>query len=169
MKKLITPFGELKIKIDEQRIPYTIQKREKNIRFCPDVLGRFIITVHFIPDGRKHSIACVFVSECSYEAFPESGERLECQSFYNERRFKMSIGLKGDLFNNIARHPDKVDYEYDYDVDYLTNGMAYLIFPETKTKQFVFSVSWIDDVGSNDLRKNRKRDVQTWFGADPHS
>ena len=58
--------------------------------------------------------------------------------------------------------------KYDYDADYLVNGMSYLILPGTQTEQYVFGISWVDDVGLNDPGDgNQNRDIQTWFGADP--
>lgn len=56
---------------------------------------------------------------------------------------------------------------YDYDTDYLENGMAHIILPNTKTEQYTFGASWIDDVGWDDIIDNQNdRDTQTWFGAD---
>lgn len=91
---LLTPFGEIRILIDEKSVPYIAQEGRKLEGLCPRVLGRYQIDVRFIPDGKEHTIACIFESDCSYQRAPESGERLECQSFYNASRFKLSIGLE---------------------------------------------------------------------------
>ena len=46
--------------------------------------------------------------------------------------------------------------------------MVYIILPNTKTEQYTFGVSWINDVGWDDIIDNQNdRDTQTWFGADP--
>ena len=45
--------------------------------------------------------------------------------------------------------------------------MSYIIYPETKTSSYIFSISWIDDVAWKEMSPDNKRDVQTWFGADP--
>jgi len=38
----------------------------------------------------------------------------------------------------------------------------------TKTKEYVFGISWIDDVGWDDLMdENNDRGIETWYGADP--
>ncbi|MBQ6621403.1 MAG: hypothetical protein IJH75_01025, partial [Mogibacterium sp.] len=67
-----------------------------------------------------------------YKRTPESGERLECQSFYNVHRFKMSIGLECEAgYVGGFRASD----EYDYDADYLDNGMSFLIDMSTKTEK----------------------------------
>ena len=96
---------------------------------------------------------------------PEPGERLECQSFYNSRGMKLSIGLECESgFVDGVRISD----EYDYDADYLENGMAFLIGADTKTERYVFGIAWIDDVGWDDpANHNNNWDSETWYGADP--
>ena len=144
MKRLITPFGEIDIQIDGKSVPYTAVKGELIEKVCPDLLGRYQISVRFRPDGKEHEISCTFHTQEPYHKTGESGERLECQSFYNDRRYKMSIGLEGDT----SYFPDGTrSSEYDYDADYLDNGMSYLILPETKTELYVFGIAWIDDAG----------------------
>ena len=56
---------------------------------------------------------------------------------------------------------------YDYDADYLVNGMSYQILPNTKTKRYAFGIAWIDNVDCDDTGDNNDRDTQTWFAADP--
>lgn len=165
MENLTTPFGEIKILIDGKTVPYVAQEGRKLDVLCPHVLGRYQITVFFIPDGKEHTIACVFESNCMYKRTPESGERLECQSFYNVHRFKMSIGLECEAgYVGGVRASD----EYDYDADYLDNGMSFLIDMNTKTEKYVFGIAWIDNVGWEDpIDENNNRDVETWYGADP--
>lgn len=162
MEKLKTPFGEIDILIDGKPITYNAQKGANNIILCPDVQNRFQIVVIYVPDGKEHSISCVFSSTCSYERNVESGERLECQSFYNAQRIKMSIGVEWEEM--ICVGTDK----YDYDAIYLDNGMSYDIMPETKTEKYVFGIAWIDNVGLDDpIDDEHNRDIQTWFAADP--
>ena len=87
----------------------------------------------------------------------ESGERLELKSFYRDNT-KLSIGMEGDA----GYYPDgtrSLDV-YDYDNDYMEDGVSYLILEETKTTKYVFGVAWIEKVTA-------ENDVQTWFGADP--
>ena len=164
MEKLITPFGEIEILIDGKATDYTAEEGRKLDVLCPHVLGRYQIAVHFAPDGKEHTIACVFQPVCSYKMTPESGERLECQSFYNNQRFKLSIGLECEAgYIGGVRASDV----YDYDADYLENGMSFLIETNTKTECYVFGIAWIDDVGWEDSIENNKRDVETWYGADP--
>ena len=161
---LLTPFGEIKILIDEKPASYSAKEGRKLERLCPHVLGRYQIPIKFIPDGKKHTIACVFEPNCSYERSQESGERLECQSFYNDCGFKLSIGIECE-----AGYMDGVSVldEYDYDTDYLENGMAFLIDANTKTENYTFGIAWIDNVEWNNPIDDNSRDVETWYGADP--
>ena len=165
LDKLNTPFGEIAIMIDGQPIDYVAQKRLENDIRWPDVKDRYQIKISYIPDSKKHSLSCVFLPTCSYERTPESGERLECQGFYSLQRIKMSIGLECEV-----DYLDGVRFSngYDYDADYLDNGMAFIIMPETKTEKYVFGIAWIDDVGLDDpINSKHDREVQTWFAADP--
>lgn len=165
MGKLKTPFGDVDILVDGKPIVYTALKGSDNDVLWPDVRDRYQIEVRYVPDGNKHSLSCIFSPACSYEKSPENGERLECQSFYSPQRVKMSIGLEGETgYIGGVRAFD----EYDYDTDYLDNGMAYIIMPETKTEKYTFGIAWIDDVGWDDpIDDENSRDVQTWFAADP--
>lgn len=161
MEKLITPFGEIKIRIDGRSVPYIAQEGRQQDAVCPHLLGRYRISVPFIPDSKAHTVACVFDSDCSYERTAESGERLEYQSFYNDRRFKMTIGVEGEAGGIRA-----ID-AYDYDVDYLENGMSFLVNTNTRTECYVFGIAWIDNVGRDDPMDHNDRDVETWYGSDP--
>lgn len=155
---LATPLGYIAIYIDDKKVDYI----EKNIgisdQLCPDVDGRYSIEVNFIPDGKVHTISCIidkYIS--SKEDGIESGERLELKSFYR-RNAKLSIGMEGEA----GHYPDGTRFSdiYDYDNDYMENGVSYLILEETKTTKYIFGVAWIDNVTA-------ENDVQTWYGADP--
>ncbi|MBE6835992.1 MAG: hypothetical protein E7515_07075 [Ruminococcaceae bacterium] len=164
MYNLITPFGEIQIRADDKEIPIKVIKCGKNEKLCPDVLGLYRVEISFIPDGKKHIIRCEFIPDTDFKSFVESGENLECQSFYNDNGMKMSIGLEGDSCYNADGK--RIDGFYDYDVKYLKKGMAYSILPQTKTQKYVFGIAWINEIGS-EKDKDGKRDIQTWFGADP--
>lgn len=155
--KLSTPFGEISILIDDIEIEYSFKKL-KAFKNCLNVDGRYIIEIDFKPDGKEHNISCVFeMGLKDMETDFESGENLECQAFcFND--IKMSIGLEGD--NWYDPDTNKRESNFDFDVDYLNNGMAYLILPFTKTEKYLFGLSWIQPY-------NEKNDAQTWFGADP--
>lgn len=160
LEKLKSPLGEIIVMVDGHPIDYITKKGSDNDVLWPDVRNRYQIEVRYVPDGNEHCLSCVFLPTCTYEKSPESGERLECQSFYSPQRVKMSIGLECEA--------GYIGGKYDYDADYLDNGMAYVIMPETKTEKYIFGRAWIDDVGRDDpIDDEHNRDIQTWFAADP--
>lgn len=165
MEKLLTPFGEIRVLIDANPVPYAVREARREDPLWPHILGRYRIAASFIPDGKEHSIACVFEADGPYERTPESGEGLECQGFYNGRRFKMSIALacEAGCIDGM-----RTSDAYDYDAAYLDNGMAFLIGPDTKTQEYEFGIAWIDDVGWDDpIDEENDREVETWYAADP--
>lgn len=90
------------------------------------------------------------------KCYPESGERLECQAFY-QGKVKLSIGIECDTgyFDTGERIGN-----YDYDSKYLENGIGYSILPTTESHELVFGIAWINVCTD-------ENDVQTWYGADP--
>lgn len=153
--KLLTPLGELFITVDGKLIEYEYRKANL-VQSCKDVNGRYIINISFIPDGKPHRISCRITDYIpSKNDGIESGEGLELKSFYNGNA-KLSIGMVGDsVYINGKRI-----WEYDYDNDYLDDGVEYVILDITETQNFVFGVSWLNNC-------TEENDIQTWFGADP--
>ena len=155
---MITPLGDIEICIDGKTIKYTAQNMGVMDRLCLDVDGRFCIKVEFVPDGERHAISCIIKSHIpSDKDGVKSGERLELKSFYKGHS-KLSIGMEGETgyFADGTRAFDT----YDYDTEYLEDGVRYVINEDTKTDRYVFGVAWIENVTDDN-------DVQTWFGADP--
>lgn len=153
---LLTPLGEIEILIDDEPISYQAVECVCD-KTCADLTGRYAIKVELLPDGNAHEIQCRIKNHVVSDMDGiESGERLELKSFYNNS-CKLSIGMEGDAgyFPNGIRVGS-----YDFDNEYKEKGVAYITFPDTVTKEFVFGIAWIDDV-------NEENDVQTWFGADP--
>lgn len=155
--KLTSPLGEISFFIDDNEIEYSY-KALKSFECCPDINGRYIIEIAFMPDGKEHSISCVISNSNKIaETDFESGEYLECQAFYSDN-IKISIGLEGD--NGYDPDTGRRESEFDFDVDYLNDGMAYSILPFTKTQKYLFGISWLSPY-------NEENDVQTWYAADP--
>ncbi len=153
---LETPLGKIEVKLDGEPINYKIITIPTD-KTCNELDGRFSIEIQCIPDGKSHRLTCTIINYKPSEADGiESGERLELYSFYKDK-IKLSIGMEADIgcLNNGKRIS-----EYDYDADYLKDGVCYLILPTTKTNKFIFGVAWITNV-------NAENDVQTWYGADP--
>ncbi len=154
---LVTPLGKIIIKIDDKQINYIAEKILLDSN-CKDLDGRFRINVMYEPNNEEHIISC-YIDNYSSSKFDdiESGDRLSLKSFYNEG-CKLSIGMEGDsgYFADGTRDSNG----YDYDCEYLENGVRYVLLNETLTDRFVFGLAWINGV-------NSKNNIQTWFGADP--
>ena len=165
MNLLNTALGTIEILIDGEKIPYIAKEGRKIENLCPNVLGRYQIEVNYIPDGSKHSLSCVINNLEQINRTVEGGENLEC--FYNKDRVKLSIALLGeqrDCQNGVL-----INVTNDYDIEYLENGLSYIILEESKSSKFIFGVSWIDDVAWDDpvTPECQERDTQTWFASDP--
>ena len=146
---LTTPLGDIEIYIDNEKVEYAVKNIGASERLCPDVRGRFCIEISYEPDGKQHTISCKIKK---YHA-----SSLELKSFYRENT-KLSIGMEGEAgyYSDGTRASDT----YDYDNDYMEDGVLYQIMRDTKTTKFVFGIAWIDNVTA-------ENDVQTWYGADP--
>lgn len=148
---LQTPLGEIIVTIDNKQIQYEPEIEPQNKSY-PDLNGRYSITVNFEPDGKQHTISCRIKGHHPNKKDDiETSERRELKSFYNGKT-KLSIGMENDGLDR--------ESEYDYDTDYLDDGVSYEVRTFTRAKKFVFGIAWISN--STDENEN-----QTWFGADP--
>ena len=167
MDKLMTPFGEISVLLDGVSVPYTAQKGSVNAVLWPDVHDRYQIQILFIPDGKEHTLSCVFSPDCACRKEPYGGEWMEGQSFHNEQGIEMSIGIAYEGEGYYA-DGERIPGECDYDMVFLPNGMAYLILAETKTDQYGFGVAWIDNPRWEDYTEEATdRSIQTEYAADP--
>lgn len=154
---LKTPLGEIEIFIDNKKIEYDYKKIEIN-RTCENLNGRYLITIQFIPDGLEHKISCRIKNyNPSIEDEVETGEDLELKSFYY-KNIKMSIGMIGDT--EYYSMGERICNSFDYNNDYLKDGVEYVILKITKTEIFDFGIAWIEGY-------TNENEVQTWYGADP--
>ena len=150
-----TALGNLEILIDGKSINYQETSLPINGAFSK-LTGRYKITISFQPDGEYHTITCKIAD---YTPSPldeeEGGENLECKSFYKGET-KLSLGTEGDMcFLNGKRMSN-----YDYDNEFLPDGVQYLILPSTKTSIYSFGIAWIKGYTKDTA-------IQTWLGADP--
>jgi len=151
---LKTPLGEIEIRIDDAAIEYTAVREKTGSPWDEELDGRYFITVNIPEDGNKHYISCIIKDyDGSDEDYEDTGERLELKNFIKNGA-KLSIGTEGD-----SSFPREYQ-EYDYNIEYLNNGMAYITGRETKTTRFVFGIAWINN-------PTAENDAYTWYGADP--
>lgn len=155
---LVTSLGDIIVAIDGKNMDVTWREMGADEKLCPDIYGRYCLEVFFEPDGKRHTISCRIKDHVPSENDGiESGERLELKSFYKGKA-KLSIGMEGET----GYYPDgtRAFDTYDYDNEYLADGVQYVILPETKTRRYCFLIAWIEKVTD-------ENDIQTWFAADP--
>lgn len=145
---LTTPLGEIIVLVDDKKTEYTAVCHATDHR-CDRLDGRFYICTEHNNDGKPHTITCCISGYTPNEKDgPEDGENLLLMSFFSGST-KLSVGAEAD-------HGSK----YDYDAIHLKNGVQFKVFPQTKTKLFVFGIAWLENC-------NDENEIQTWFGADP--
>lgn len=168
MTRLNTPYGEISIKIDGKEITYNYIKSE-NDEICPNLLGRYFIVLNVEPDGNEHYISCQINPNIKFKSEIETGERYECQTFYNDDRIMLTIGVYGEVLV-YDKNGEREYYSFnDYDIEHLNDGMSYIILEDTTTDKYIFGIAWIDDVGYDDpfLNTGHDRANETYFGAEP--
>ena len=152
MDKLITPFGEAMLLLDGKETDYRFHAVPRDPRTCPDLFGRYALTVDFPPDGKPHTLICTLPALGEHPCVSEPGEGLMLVTA-EIRNIRLSIGIRADNCGFPRR-----DYE-GFDT---AHGIGFRLFPHTKTRRFVFRIAWIVLGSPHDGRA-----LQTWFGADP--
>ncbi|MFT9846995.1 hypothetical protein [Aneurinibacillus sp. REN35] len=150
---LDTPLGRIRLVVNEKEIEYTAIKLDGIETLCPDVNGRFSIQYEYKKEFKGQTIKC-FIPSLDVKGDFESGERLEAISFYQDD-IKLTIGAEGEFYDPIYQY-----LGYDYNGDYLSNGIEYETYETTEDRIFSFGVCWIQPYTT-------ENDIQTWFGADP--
>ena len=107
----------------------------------------YYIDVDFLPDGEEHIISCC-IKDCdpAVKGYYETREWLEQQGFYKDD-VKLSIGEEGE--NDYLLEGTRLGH-YDYDVDYLKDGMACHLLNITNTKRFRFGICWIHNLSKDE-------------------
>lgn len=143
-KKLSTPLGNIDIKIDGQSVPYDYSE-------TGSIWGyefRYYIGIEYVPDGKAHTISCTLESDQLLKSGPNSGERFACIEI-EDHGIEVSIALEGET-DYIDGHRYS---QYDYDDVYLENGLAFGIFPDTETSEYLFGVDWYEIVDKHEVIK----------------
>jgi len=148
---LTTPLGNIEITLDGAVLAAEIILIPPMEVLFPDVTATYMLVVPYISDGQTHILRCCLKNN-SIKGGVESGERLETIAFY-AHDLKLSIGAAGG-FGMPYDYP-----EFDYDGEYLPNGIEIIIREKTKSKKFVFGVSWISPV-------TNENSAQTWYAVE---
>lgn len=148
---LNTPFGKIRLLVDEKPMPYKIEQLNLVSNLFPDIQARFKISFDYDQKKSAKSIKCV-IENISASTSIESGESLEAIAFYNDST-KLTLG-----FN--CSFGDAKDYGFDFDGQYIKDGIECLLSENTASQSFVFAISWVAPLTENN-------DVQTWYASDP--
>ena len=152
---LKTPFGNIRMFLDKKEVEFNFFKIQNSKSFLKT--ETYSLKYQFKKEKadkiKKHFLKCILETNCEYESFVETGERLEAISF-EVNRGKLTIGTTSGL--SMA----EVDgNNNDFDVEYLKNGIEIAIFEKTRHQIFSFGVSFLENV-------NVENEIQTWFAVD---
>ena len=152
---LKTPFGNIRMFLDKKEVEFNFSKIQNSKSFLKT--ETYSLNYEFkkekVDKTSKHFLKCILETNFEYEAYVETGERLEAISF-EINKGKLTIGTVSGL------SMVEVDgNNNDFDVKYLKNGIEIVIFEKTRNQIFSFGVSFLENV-------NVENEVQTWLAVD---
>ena len=152
---LKTPFGNIRMFMDKKEVEFNFSKIQNSKSFLKTetYLLKYEFKKEKVDKTSKHFLKCILETNFEYEAYVETGERLEAISF-EINKGKLTIGTVSGL------SMVEVDgNNNDFDVKYLENGIEIVIFEKTRNQIFSFGVSFLENV-------NVENEVQTWLAVD---
>ena len=152
---LKTPFGNIRMFLDKKEVEFNFSKIQNSKSFLKTetYLLKYEFKKEKVDKINKHFLKCILETNCEYESFVETGERLKAISC-EVNRGKLTIGTTSGL--SMA----EVDgNNNDFDIEYLENGIEIVIFEKTRNQIFSFGVSFLENI-------NLENEVQTWLAVD---
>ena len=152
---LKTPFGNIRMFLDKKEVEFNFSKIQNSKSFLKTETYslKYEFKKEKVDKTSKHFLKCILETNFEYEAYVETGERLEAISF-EINKGKLTIGTVSGL------SMVEVDgNNNDFDVKYLKNGIEIVIFEKTRNQIFSFGVSFLENV-------NIENEVQTWLAVD---
>ena len=151
---LKTPFGNIRMFLDKKEVEFNFFKIQKSKSFLKTetYLLKYEFKKEKVDKINKHFLKCILETNFEYEAYVETGERLEAISF-EINKGKLTIGTVSGL------SMVEVDgNNNDFDVKYLKNGIEIVIFKETASQEFSFGISFLENM-------NLENEIQTWLAV----
>ena len=151
---LKTPFGNIRMFLDKKEVEFNFSKIQNSKSFLKTetYLLKYEFKKEKVDKINKHSLKCILETNFEYEAYVETGERLEAISF-EINKGKLTIGTVSGL------SMVEVDgNNNDFDVKYLKNGIEIVIFKETASQEFSFGISFLENM-------NLENEIQTWLAV----
>ena len=132
------PFGNIRMFLDKKEVEFNFSKIQNSKSFLKTETYslKYEFKKEKVDKTSKHFLKCILETNFEYEAYVETGERLEAISF-EVNKGKLTIGTVSGL------SMVEVDgNNNDFDVKYLKNGIEIVIFKETASQEFCFGVSF---------------------------
>ncbi|ERK53991.1 hypothetical protein HMPREF9015_00216 [Leptotrichia wadei F0279] len=151
---LKTPFGNIRMFLDKKEVEFNFSKIQNSKSFLKTetYLLKYEFKKEKVDKINKHFLKCILETNFEYEAYVETGERLEAISF-EINKGKLTIGTVSGL------SMVEVDgNNNDFDVKYLKNGIEIVIFKETASQEFSFGISFLENM-------NLENEIQTWLAV----
>ena len=151
---LKTPFGNIRMFLDKKEVEFNFFKIQNSKSFLKTETYslKYEFKKEKIDKISKHFLKCILETNFEYEAYVETGERLEAISF-EVNKGKLTIGTVSGL------SMVEVDgNNNDFDVKYLKNGIEIIIFKETANQEFYFGISFLENM-------NLENKIQTWLAV----
>ena len=151
---LKTPFGNIRMFLDKKEVEFNFSKIQNSKSFLKTETYslKYEFKKEKIDKINKHFLKCILETNFEYEAYVETGERLEAISF-EVNKGKLTIGTVSGL------SMVEVDgNNNDFDVKYLKNGIEIVIFKETASQEFCFGISFLENM-------NLENEIQTWLAV----
>ena len=152
---LKTPFGNIRMFLDKKEVEFNFSKIQNSKSFLKT--ETYSLKYQFKKEKadkiKKHFLKCILETNCEYQSYVETGERLEAISF-EINKGKLTIGITSGL--SMMKFDGNNN---DFDVEYLKNGIEIAIFEKTRHQIFSFGVSFLENI-------NLENEVQTWLAVD---
>ena len=140
--------------LDKKEVEFNFSKIQNSKSFLKTetYLLKYEFKKEKVDKINKHFLKCILETNFEYEAYVETGERLEAISF-EINKGKLTIGTVSGL------SMVEVDgNNNDFDVKYLKNGIEIVIFKETASQEFYFGISFLGNM-------NLENEIQTWLAV----
>ncbi|WP_231370065.1 hypothetical protein [Leptotrichia wadei] len=140
--------------LDKKEVEFNFSKIQNSKSFLKTetYLLKYEFKKEKVDKINKHFLKCILETNFEYEAYVETGERLEAISF-EINKGKLTIGTVSGL------SMVEVDgNNNDFDVKYLKNGIEIVIFKETASQEFSFGISFLENM-------NLENEIQTWLAV----
>ena len=151
---LKTPFGNIRMFLDKKEVEFNFSKIQNSKSFLKTETYslKYEFKKEKVDKINKHFLKCILETNFEYEAYVETGERLEAISFEINKGKLTIVTVSGLSMVEVDGNNN------DFDVKYLKNGIEIVIFKETASQEFSFGISFLENM-------NLENEIQTWLAV----